>query len=97
MSEIHIVLFWWRKELGLNKAEFEKNVGKMITKLGPKIENNMYLFPERINVQFMDIIDDENIMIYIWERGVGYTLSSGTSSSATTAIVHTLGLIHTLY
>ena len=82
-----------RTEMGLNKKEFDQNVIQLIKKLGPKIENNLSLFPQRINVQFMDIIDDENIKIYIWERGVGYTLSSGTSSSGTSAIAHKLGLV----
>ncbi len=40
------------------------------------------MFPKRINVQFMKIIDRRNIKIEIWERGAGYTLASGSSSKA---------------
>lgn len=49
-------------------------------------------FPNRTNVQFMQVIDRENIQIEIWERGAGYTLASGSSSSAAAAVAHKLGL-----
>ncbi len=49
-------------------------------------------FPKRTNVQFMEIVDRNNIKIEIWERGAGYTLASGSSSSASAAIAHRLGL-----
>ncbi len=39
-------------------------------------------FPERTNVVFVKIIDEENIEIRIWERGAGETASSGTCSIA---------------
>ena len=39
----------------------------------------------------MKIIDRQNIQIEIWERGAGYTLASGSSSSASAAIAHKLG------
>ncbi|MCB0061036.1 MAG: diaminopimelate epimerase [Caldilineaceae bacterium] len=59
--------------------------------LGPIIEHETR-FPNRINVQFMQIIDRNNIRIEIWERGAGYTLASGSSSSAAAAVAHRLGL-----
>ncbi|RUT02823.1 diaminopimelate epimerase [Dulcicalothrix desertica PCC 7102] len=49
-------------------------------------------FPNRTNVQFMKVIDRENIQIEIWERGAGYTLASGSSSSAAAAVAYKLGL-----
>ncbi|MEO6051082.1 MAG: diaminopimelate epimerase [Pyrinomonadaceae bacterium] len=39
-------------------------------------------FPERANIVFVKINDDENIDIRIWERGAGETSASGTCSSA---------------
>ena len=48
-------------------------------------------FPNRTNVQFMKILDRNNIQIEIWERGAGYTLASGSSSSAAAAVAHKLG------
>ena len=40
----------------------------------------------------MKVIDRNNIQIEIWERGAGYTLASGSSSSAAAAVAHRLGL-----
>jgi len=58
---------------------------------GPLLETHPD-FPKRINVQFMKVIDRQNIQIEIWERGAGYTLASGSSSSAAAAVAHRLGL-----
>lgn len=62
-------------------------------KLGPEIENMTSLFPNRTNVQFLEVIDRNNIKIEIWERGTGYTLASGSSSSAAAAVAYKLGLV----
>jgi len=60
-------------------------------KWGPLIEHEPR-FANRTNVQFMQILDRANIAIEIWERGAGYTLASGSSSSAAAAVAHRLGL-----
>ena len=59
--------------------------------LGPKLETHP-IFPSRTNVQFMEILDRNTIRLEIWERGAGYTLASGSSSSAAAAVAHKLGL-----
>ena len=59
---------------------------------GPDIEVHKN-FPNRINVQFLKVIDRRNVQIEIWERGAGYTLASGSSSSASAAVAHKLGLV----
>jgi diaminopimelate epimerase len=58
---------------------------------GPRIEHSP-LFPRRTNVQFLYVRDRQNIQIEIWERGASYTLASGSSSTAATAVAHRLGL-----
>ena len=58
---------------------------------GPLIEQDSR-FPNRTNVQFMKVLDRSHIQIEIWERGAGYTLASGTSSSAAAAVAYRLGL-----
>lgn len=63
---------------------------ELARRLGPKLETHP-IFPNRTNVQFMKIIDRANISIEIWERGAGYTLASGSSSSASAAIAFALG------
>jgi len=60
-------------------------------RLGPKIEIDSR-FPNRTNVQFMQVLDRCNIRIEIWERGAGYTLASGSSSSAAAAVARRLDL-----
>ena len=61
-------------------------------RLGLMLENEPR-FPNRTNVQFLKILDRENIQIEIWERGAGYTLASGSSSCAATAAAYRLGLV----
>ncbi len=60
-------------------------------RLGPFIEKDSR-FPNRTNVQFMKVLDRSHIQIEIWERGAGYTLASGSSSSAAAAVAYRLGL-----
>ena len=60
--------------------------------LGSQIETHP-LFPNRINVQLMKVIDRNNIQIEIWERGAGYTLASGSSSCAAASAAFKLGLV----
>lgn len=64
----------------------------MAREFGPPLEVHAN-FPRRTNVQFMKVIDRANIRIEIWERGAGYTLASGSSSSASAAVAHRLGLV----
>ncbi len=59
---------------------------------GAALETHPY-FPARTNVQFMQVLDRANIRLEIWERGAGYTLASGSSSSAAAAVAHRLGLV----
>lgn len=61
-------------------------------KYGPHLETHSN-FPRKTNVQFLRVIDRSNIQIEIWERGAGYTLASGSSSSAAAAVAHKLGLV----
>jgi len=63
----------------------------MAREFGPLIERHSN-FPKRINVQFLKVLDRANIQIEIWERGAGYTLASGSSSSAAASVAHKLGL-----
>ena len=64
----------------------------MALEFGPLLETHAN-FPNRTNVQFLKVRDRKNIEIEIWERGAGYTLASGSSSSAAAAVAHRLGLV----
>ncbi len=61
-------------------------------KYGPHLETHPN-FPRKTNVQFLQVLDRNNIRIEIWERGAGYTLASGSSSSAAASVAHKLGLV----
>lgn len=60
--------------------------------LGPHLERHP-AFPERTNVQLCEVIDRARVRAEIWERGVGYTLASGTSASAVAAACMRRGLV----
>jgi diaminopimelate epimerase len=60
--------------------------------LGSLVENHE-MFPNRINMQLLKVVDGNTIEIQIWERGAGYTLASGSSSCAATAAAYRLGLV----
>ena len=47
--------------------------------LGPRIETHKK-FPKRTNVEFVNVIDRQNIVMRIWERGSGVTMASGSGS-----------------
>lgn len=54
-----------------------------VEKYGPMIENHE-LFPKRTNVEFVEIINDTEVIQRTWERGSGETLACGTGASAVT-------------
>jgi diaminopimelate epimerase len=60
---------------------------------GPAIETDAH-FPQRVNVQFVQVLDRRTIQIEIWERGAGYTLASGTSSCAAAGAAIRTGRCH---
>ena len=51
------------------------------------------LFPSRTNVQVAQIINNDTIKIKVWERGVGKTLASGSSSCAVAVAAFRRGLV----
>lgn len=66
----------------IHTITFVDNVDNIdIEKYGKAIEN-MNIFKDRTNVEFVQPIDRENIKIRVWERGVGETLACGTGATA---------------
>lgn len=63
-----------------------------ITELGPKIENHKG-FPNKTNVEFVEIVNKNMVNLRIWERGCMETYSCGTGSCATVAVLNKLGLV----
>jgi diaminopimelate epimerase len=69
MGNPHVVTFWKQ----LVEAPFDI--------LGPKLEEDS-LFPEKTNVEFVEIINDKEILVRVFERGCGETLACGTGACA---------------
>ena len=53
-----------------------------LEKLGPHFENHP-AFPERVNTEFVRVIDDHTLQMRVWERGSGETWACGTGACAT--------------
>lgn len=64
---------------------------ELVNVLGPIVESAP-CFPNRVNVQIMEVVNRNRIRIEIFERGAGYTLASGTSSCAAAVAAYRLGL-----
>ncbi|MEO9632521.1 MAG: diaminopimelate epimerase [Sulfitobacter sp.] len=62
-----------------------------LSDLGPRAEHDP-LYPERTNVQVAQIVGPDHIRMHVWERGVGVTLASGSSSCATAVAAARRGL-----
>lgn len=61
---------------------FHKDIHKLnLEKIGPLFENHE-MFPERINTEFVEIIDKNNLKMRVWERGSGETYACGTGACA---------------
>ncbi|MBQ5398090.1 MAG: carbamoyl-phosphate synthase large subunit [Ruminococcus sp.] len=61
---------------------FVDNVdGLDIEKVGPEFENDP-IFPERVNTEFIKVLNDRTIKMRVWERGSGETWACGTGACA---------------
>jgi diaminopimelate epimerase len=69
-------------------APFDEETAK---KYGPLVENHTQ-FPRRTNVQLVQVVDRSTVKALIWERGAGWTLSSGSSSCAVASACVRAGL-----
>ena len=52
-----------------------------LPKIGPLFENDP-LFPERVNTEFIEVLDDHTLNMRVWERGSGETWACGTGACA---------------
>lgn len=55
--------------------------GLDIEKIGPKFENHV-AFPDRVNTEFVKVLDTHTVQMRVWERGSGETLACGTGACA---------------
>ena len=52
-----------------------------LEKIGPSFENHSR-FPNRVNTEFVQVVDENHIRMRVWERGSGETLGCGTGATA---------------
>ncbi len=62
-------------------VSFVESLDFDISKIGPTIENNSN-FPNKVNVEFIQVINRNEIKMRVWERGAGETLACGTGASS---------------
>lgn len=62
-----------------------------LEKIGPELENNE-VFPDRANIEFVKVLNPEEVKVRVWERGSGETLACGTGACATAVVSHRKGL-----
>ncbi len=71
MGNPHCIIFMQEDPMTLKLPE-----------IGPHFENHE-LFPERINTEFVQVLDDRTLFMRVWERGSGETFACGTGACAT--------------
>ena len=58
-----------------------------LEELGPQFEHHP-MFPDRVNTEFVQILNDHEINMRVWERGSGETLACGTGACASVAATY---------
>ena len=71
MGNPHLVIF----TEGIDELDLDK--------IGPAFENHEW-FPEKVNTEFVEVIDEHNFKMRVFERGTGETMSCGTGTCAVT-------------
>ncbi len=64
-----------------------------VAEYGPLIEAHRF-FPNRTNVEFIEVVNNRRIKMRVWERGAGETLACGTGASASVVAAHLKKLIN---
>ncbi len=62
-----------------------------VSQIGPLIENHS-IFPKKTNVEFVEVLNDKEINMRVWERGAGETMACGTGASAAVVAANIKGL-----
>ena len=78
MGNPHVVIFCdsFHTDVCVDKIDLQT--------IGPLFENDP-LFPDRVNVEFVEIMDKNHLKIRVWERGSGETQACGTGACAAAA------------
>lgn len=69
MGNPHVIMF------------VDKITDELVLELGPQIEKHE-IFPNKVNVEFVEVISPSNLKMRVWERGTGETFACGTGACA---------------
>jgi len=61
-----------------------------VAEVGPRLETHP-LFPNRVNVEFVQVLSPSELRMRVWERGTGVTLACGTGAAAAAVASHWTG------
>ena len=64
-----------------------------VTSVGPRVEHSP-LFPQRVNVEFAQVVSRDKILMRVWERGSGETMACGTGACAVYVAARLNGLVN---
>lgn len=64
-----------------------------LERVGRAVECMVDLFPQRVNVEFAQVVARDRLAVRVWERGSGATLACGTGAAATTVVAVSRGLV----
>jgi diaminopimelate epimerase len=79
MGNPHCVIFMTDK---VNKTNLDKSLDLLdLDKIGPDFEKHP-IFPDRINTEFVEVIDKNTLKMRVYERGSGETMACGTGACA---------------
>ncbi|MCA1785726.1 MAG: diaminopimelate epimerase [Desulfobacteraceae bacterium] len=70
---------------------FVKNLSDVDVKTQGRAQEIHPRFPEKTNVEFIEVVDDQTMKMKVWERGAGITLACGTGACAALAAAHLTG------
>lgn len=72
---------------------FVKSVDSMdVREVGPELENHK-MWPDRANIEFVEVVDRSHIRFRVWERGSGETMACGTGACAAVVAAMRNGLV----
>ncbi|MGE5484995.1 MAG: diaminopimelate epimerase [Ignavibacteriales bacterium] len=83
-----------------NCVTFVEDAGAVpVTRIGPLIEKHP-LFPQKANVEFVQVLGNDVLRMRVWERGSGLTMACGTGACASAVAAHKMGftgrLVHVI-
>lgn len=96
MGNPHAVFFIEDNPCLYRKWNIPEDAGNVsmipLAEIGPEIENHE-TFPDKVNVEFAEVLNRREIKLHVWERGSGETMACGTGATASAAAGYLSGKV----